>query len=287
MNFKKILSIMPLFLLTLAGCKEDTISYTENDIKISQSDLTLNIDQTFDLNVSNFDLNGSITWSTSDASIATVDSKGVVKGISQGKTTISASYKDLKSSIIVTVTNSVLAPYIELNYEEDINIYKNQSLDINAKVIFDSEEINNVVLNWTTTNSNVVSLVNNGYKASIYGKEIGESTILVYGTYMGYELTSSVNVNVVENKVQILINNLQYEEETSSLEMNIGSRFTLDCVVIENGELKENPNLVVTVDDPSIVSVDGLTLNALTYGSTNIYLNYANKCVKELVVTVL
>ena len=48
-------------------------------------------------------INGSVTWTTSDSSIATVSNDGIVTGISAGNATITASYLETTASCLITV----------------------------------------------------------------------------------------------------------------------------------------------------------------------------------------
>lgn len=64
--------------------------------------------------------NKNITWSSADSSIAAANNKGIIKGISKGKTTVTATCGKVSATIAVTVTddsadNSTSLPYTDVH----------------------------------------------------------------------------------------------------------------------------------------------------------------------------
>lgn len=74
----------------------------KNASKLSESSATLWVDDTYTLTVSN-STNKEVKWSSSDKSVATVTSGGVVKGIGAGECTITAKVDNKKLKCNVTV----------------------------------------------------------------------------------------------------------------------------------------------------------------------------------------
>ena len=94
-----------------AGDKSATCAVTVNPVPVSsitldQDSITLMIDQTFTLTATVGPDNATdktVTWSSSDASVATVDASGKVKGIKEGTATITAKAGAQSATCTVTV----------------------------------------------------------------------------------------------------------------------------------------------------------------------------------------
>ena len=83
---------------------------------ISATSVTINTDETYDLDVSG-NTEGDLIWKSEDESIATVDNNGVVTGQSEGQTTIVVSSSDgkKKQSCVVRVVPDV-SSHVSVSY---------------------------------------------------------------------------------------------------------------------------------------------------------------------------
>ncbi len=90
------------------------VAYTPvTDISLDKQSLILRIDDTSKISVTispNDSSNKSVLWKTSDSSIATVDQNGNVKGISEGKATITATSVDSGKTALCSVTVKSASP---------------------------------------------------------------------------------------------------------------------------------------------------------------------------------
>jgi len=100
-----------LGVLVIAGCKNFFIGPTLTTVTLSPSTPSIAVSKTQQLVATGTYDNGttdtvtdSASWSTSNSSIATVNSTGLVTGVGLGTATISASLNGLIGSTIVTVT---------------------------------------------------------------------------------------------------------------------------------------------------------------------------------------
>ena len=71
--------------------------------KLNRADFTIKVGETFKMKVSGYE--GTVTWKTNDAGVATVSEDGVVRGISSGNTTVTATVGDRTLKCIVRVKN--------------------------------------------------------------------------------------------------------------------------------------------------------------------------------------
>ena len=93
----------------LSSCEKEQIIAIEN-ITLSESAVELDVPETLKVEaaITPADMASEITltWSSSNKSVATVDDNGIITAKYPGKTTITASYENISASISVTVTNT-------------------------------------------------------------------------------------------------------------------------------------------------------------------------------------
>ena len=101
---------MALAMVTLIGCKKENNgsgSGTEptdiTAVNISKTEIRLAINATMMLKATTEPAGGSITWASANAEIATVTSAGLVTGIAEGETTITAKSGDKSATCKVIV----------------------------------------------------------------------------------------------------------------------------------------------------------------------------------------
>ncbi|MBO7204327.1 MAG: Ig-like domain-containing protein [Bacteroidales bacterium] len=99
-----------LFLISaIISCEKEQIIAIEN-ITLSESAVELEVPETLKVEAvitpANKASEITLTWSSSNKSVATVDDNGIITAKYPGKTTITASYENISASISVTVTNT-------------------------------------------------------------------------------------------------------------------------------------------------------------------------------------
>lgn len=135
----------------------------------------------------------SLTWTSDDTSVATVDQNGLVTGVSAGSATITATGEDengnpVSGSCTVTVT-TVAVTGVSLN-KTTLDLSKGATTTLEATVSPANASNKNVT--WTSSNTSVAT-VSNG---TITGVAVGSTTITVK-TVDGNK-TASCSVSVVE-----------------------------------------------------------------------------------------
>lgn len=105
-----------------------------------------------------------IEWSSSDESVAQVDGDGLVKFISEGEATITASVQNgPAASVDVTVLKRAIAVVIE---ERDIRLKQGEKLTLTPHAL--PEDASLYGLKWTCSDPNVLSVDENGNVIAIY-----------------------------------------------------------------------------------------------------------------------
>ena len=130
---------------------------------------------------------GSIAWSSSDKTIATVSSTGKVKALKAGTVKITAKSNGTK----VTYTLTVKTPSIKLN-KTSSTIEQNKSVTLKATVAPSSMSVK-----WTSNNSSVAKVSSTGKVTAVAP---GTATITATGTYAGktYKKTCKVTIKSIE-----------------------------------------------------------------------------------------
>lgn len=135
-----------------------------------------------------------ITWTSSNKKVATVSSKGVVKGIKKGTVTITAKINGKKATCKVTITK---------RKTKSIKLSKSKAIIISGKTFKLSRTINpsnsdeGVV--WSSSNSSVASIKIQGQTCIITGKKKGTAII----TAKSGSKKATCKVTVVGNETRI------------------------------------------------------------------------------------
>ncbi len=127
-----------------------------------------------------------ITWSVDNPNVATVDSKGTVRGVNKGSTTVWATFRGQMVSCIVRVSFTATP---ESNYRvsiSDVTIEVGGSVSVNVIRKSDSANVQGIV--WTAQTEGVVTI--DGTK--ITGEQVGNVTLST--TYEGETFTCIVRV---------------------------------------------------------------------------------------------
>ncbi len=148
--------------------------------------------------------NKGIIWESADPSIVEVTSKGVVKGIDTGSTTITGTTADgsgLTASAVVTVITSVKK--IELS-DKAVTIIDDESATVTATV--SPENATNPKLAWSSSDTSIATVDATG---KITAKSSGECTITASATDDS-GVTASVKVSV-EPHLPVYITSINWQ----------------------------------------------------------------------------
>ena len=237
------------------------IKFTNGEpiLTLNPSNATLHVGEELLLSASINSNNNNLSpndlqWTSSDNSVATVDSTGKVTAKGNGTATITASTTDgsnLSASCQVTVIT--LVESISLDRSQII-MYKDDCYALTATIL--PETASNKNVSWTSSNSSIVSVDNDG---NINAKATGIATVKATTTD-GTNLSASCQVQVINH--------------VSSVTFNYTS------LVLEEGEIKQitatvyppnayNNKLDWSSSNPSVAVVDSTGLvTAINEGNT-------------------
>lgn len=170
---KKILLFT--LVITLFACSKKTADTPQVEIperlEISpaSSSIAIGANQTYSLKFYNsFGLPATtptdITWTSANEAIATVTSNGTAKGISSGQVTITARYKSITATSLLTVVSSdtgLATIVITPSDLHEIRLNETSPLMAMGKTNAGTT-VNGLVFNWSVTNSNIATITNAG-----------------------------------------------------------------------------------------------------------------------------
>ena len=174
-----------------ATCKVTVNPILAESITLDKTELTLTIGASEKLTPTVLPedvTDKTVTWSTSDASIATVDAEGNVKAISVGEATITATCGDKSATCKVTV-NPILAESITLDKTE-LTLTIGASEKLTATVL--PEDVTDKTVTWSASDAAIATVDNEGNVTAI---SVGEATITA--TCGDKSATCKVTVNPI------------------------------------------------------------------------------------------
>ena len=198
--------------------------------------------------------NKTITWSSSDETIATVDQTGMVTAIAPGECTIVATSADtgVVDRCVVVVTEPVSG--ITLNYEE-ATIYTNEKLVIIPTVT--PVDADNKAVTYMSSDPAVAVVDENGVVTGISG---GSTIILVTTVERGLVASCKITVYEFVTSVKIL-------DKDPYINKGVTRRLKAEV----KPETATNTGVVWTSSNPAIISVDEKgNVTANDYGSVTI-----------------
>ena len=282
---KKIIPLVTLFVLSSCGFTNASTPAKKVDVEsvvLLQSEEYVEKGNKLRLNVTvspSDATNKSLTWSSTDTNVATVNDKGEIKAVSAGDTIIKvkSDASPTKSAYCyVTVVDEYVHPEsLSLNVDS-INLERGTSLDLQATISPNNATNKNLI--WSSNNDKV-SVDNYGHISAL---ECGSSVVTAETVDGG--LTYSCNVTVEETTVDqwtVLIymcgSNLEsdYANVTTIVDPTTGQRYQHDGIGLAVADIMEILAVPNKPDDINIVIETGganewTTTEYANYGSYNI-----------------
>ncbi|MBD5134514.1 MAG: hypothetical protein HDT39_00915 [Lachnospiraceae bacterium] len=184
---------------TVVVTDNTTVSVPVTGVTISQSELVLAVNATSPLKATvtpDNATNKQVVWSSSDASVATVDNTGNVKGVASGTAKISVTTVDggFSAECTVTVKDSISVTGVTLS-KTSLDVAVNATSSLTATVTPDNAV--NKAVTWSSANPAVATVDQNG---NVKGVTVGTTTVKVTTTEGGFSAECTVNVKAATNK---------------------------------------------------------------------------------------
>jgi uncharacterized protein YjdB len=214
-----------------------------SEVKLDQADVTINRHNTLQLTAlispANTTESKTTVWSSSNANVATVDSKGLVTGVNAGETAITAKVGSHTATCNVTVV--VLMEGISINYEE-LSVVKGDTAQLTAKTIPEDTTEDKAIV-WSSSDPEVATVDGNGLVTAI---KTGKATIKAKSELTGF--SGSCEITVVSPMTGISM-----DKTTLTVNRDRTDKLT---VIFSPEDTTDDRIVTWSSSDPSIADVD-------------------------------
>ncbi|MEX0314658.1 MAG: Ig-like domain-containing protein [Allomuricauda sp.] len=228
--------VVAVALLLTCCSNEDNNTNEIAEIRLNKSVLGIFIGENYTLSVTSPTDNYDIEWSSNKTDIATVNSQGIVSGLSEGTAVITSKIGDSKAICTAVITKKTYE--LELN-QDNLRLYPYPKYAQILEVLTDLEG-NEVI--WESSDPGVATVDQNGNVTPI---AIGETTV----TAKFDDFFVDCPVEVVEGPVTLL------ELSNTELIMKTFRMAQLSITTLES-ELEEIGQAIWESSDEEIVSVN-------------------------------
>ena len=251
------------------GSPITTTNYPKS-IKLDNTTLNLKQGTTSQViaTISPSDANQSISWSSSNARVATVDSNGLIKAVGIGTATIIArTVNDLTANVKVTVGDyslNVKNIMITTNY-----IVLPVGISKQLAVAFTPANASNKTVSWSSSNPSVATVDNSGNV-----KAISPGSAIIKATSNDGGYTDTATIEVSSNRNEIAAKTIAFAESSYTVGVN-GTISLTPIITPSNATFK---SVRFTSSDSSIATVDeNGVVKGIKEGTVNITAeNYNN-----------
>jgi uncharacterized protein YjdB/type II secretory pathway pseudopilin PulG len=196
--------------------------------------------------------NRNVTWSSSDPSVATVNSVGLVSGVAGGNATITVTTEDGGFTATCDVTVNVPCTGVTL-IPSSVTISKGSTYTLMWTVA--PSDVSNANVTWSSSNTSIATI--SGGVITAVAK--GTATITVRTVDGGFTSTCAVTVNVACTGVTL---------NQSSITVNKGSTYTLIATVLPADV--SNASVTWSSSNTSIATVNNGVVTAVAKGAATI-----------------
>ena len=252
-----------------ASCVVTITPVAVEKISLNASDITLNISESFALTTQIYPENASINnvvWKSSDPAVATVTESGVVKAVSAGVTTVTASIDNISAVCKITVLKPDPKAVV-VNYSQ-LTLHATETFQLSATL---GGESGNYKFSWNSSDSSVASVDANG---NVTALKPGVATITV--SYEGESATCEVTVETTLASIVVL--------NMSDLNLKPGETYSLVASVYP--VYTTDQSLIWTSSNSSVASVDQNGLVTAIGGGTAAITVYCGDVFSQCIVTV-
>lgn len=224
-----------------------------------------------------------ISWSSSDAAVASVDANGRIFAKKAGTVTITATSAGLTETCTITVLAPNGEPQLVVDSDEMIGMVYNSSYQLQPVVYYNGKVHKDMNLEYISENPTIATVDANGL---IQGLALGETTITVSASWRGVSgavLTESIAVKVDE-LVDIRFANADVNTiYTTNKDFGDGNVYQNSVEYVATVSLNEQlvtDGIVWKSSNEEVATVVDGVVTAVGAGETEIYVEYttaANK----------
>ncbi|MDO4198368.1 MAG: Ig-like domain-containing protein, partial [Erysipelotrichaceae bacterium] len=244
------------------GWTEHTKDYSVavKGLVLDKTSVEMEVGETSTVTATGFDLNESgdavtsVTWTSSDEGVATVNENGVITGVSAGTTAVTATCGNYKKQVSVTVN-----PVVSITLDKD-SLYLAGNNPITGKLTATTDP-EDATVTWSVTGNNIT--VDQDGNVTAVSK--GSATVTASVTVDGVTKTASATVKVGNMPPVVTVT-----PKTKTL--NEGSTVTLSAKVTNGGN---NPAVSLSSSNTAVATVNNGVVTAVAAGKAVITATYA------------
>ena len=246
-----------------SGSRKLTVSVAPGSVSIRQEDFILGVGGTSDLRATVSPSTVSdkgVVWTSSDPSVAMVNSSGRVTGVGIGSCIITASSRlmeDICDSVTVTVVQYVTGISCD---QRSVSLYKGETCGTTWTVRPSTATIQD--LTFSSSDTRIATVDEDG---TVTALKAGSCTITAKATD-GSKKTAKVTVTVIQSVEGVHMKASSYQ---------LGVDGSINATAVLEPSNATNKRMSWTVDDPSIVEVTGTgvkpKLTGLRWGTTTLW----------------
>lgn len=256
MNRLTIFLLITLPFLFACTQKEPEVQEVRvESVTLSQSSAEIEIGKTIQLNATvspSTATRKDITWSSSQSSVASVSSSGLVTAVSEGTTKITATADGKKGECTVTVFKGFVAVSEVKLGKTEVTLYVGEEETLTASVLPDNAT--DKTITWTSSDKSIASVESGKVKAV----KKGEATI-----------TAKAGDKTAEAKIVVLAPVSGITLNKNRLDLIIGETETLTATITPADADPKEP-ITWTTSDETIATVDGGKVTAVKEGEATV-----------------
>ena len=235
-KLKMLMMSIALFVVALLGVacggvgsdsSSDSSQPAPEEIRLTYNVYELDLYESFQLTCINYK---DVDFLSKDESIVVVDAQGKVTAVGEGATDVLVTKDEKEATCRVSVTNNGLVPVVTVNVDDEINMYKNESLTLTAQALFKGKALE-TSFSFQSSNESVATVSQEGVVTSV---GYGVTTLTVSTTFAGKEWTKMVRLQVLSNS-EILLTQYDYSIDTNDI-FGGATSFTLYPTIVVDGE---------------------------------------------------
>ena len=178
-------------------------------ISLSANWMSLAIGQTADLRASTTPSGASVSWSSSNTSVATV-SGGKVKAVASGNATITATITVGGKSYSATCSVTVTEPTISVTSSSDTITYAEREQDRGTCTLTADVTPDGGKITWSSSDGSIATVSGDGTSAKVTAVSSGSATITATYSIGGRTVTDSCTIKVSKAASSIKVTGFNY-----------------------------------------------------------------------------
>ncbi len=259
-----IVALAVIMSLCLFACNEPT---PPPSITLSQTEIALSVYDSAVLTASGAD---SISFTSSDDTVVSVDANGKLIGVGVGSATVTATSGSLSATCSVTVTAATSTPSLVLS-ADSVDLMTGNTYNLTASVSYKGSAQSDATVTYSVADDGVATVAQNGQITAV---AIGDTTVTVSASWRGADaslLTEEVPVSVRGN---VVINFSSEQIDLATADMTSVGGSTNEVELVASATVDGATATVSYEIDPDgdedVIEIEGNTLTAVKPGSTKI-----------------